>query len=159
MTGEPRLSPERRADMEQWLTGHIRARRRRRRNLAIVGAVGAGAVSLGLAAWIVLAPREVQERWVDCYAAADLDSAHAGAARSNSDPLEDRDAIALAMCADMWERGLVDGAPHEEAPELALCMRPDRSLAAFPRNAAGVVETDRDLCAGLGLRTPTPAAE
>ena len=92
MSDQPRLSPERRAAMGEWLQGHIARRRRRRRRLAIAGAAGAGVLTLGLAAAIVLAPQEVQDRWVECYPEADLSSPYATGVRDGAEPVGDSQA-------------------------------------------------------------------
>ncbi|MFG6402524.1 hypothetical protein [Microbacterium sp. P04] len=152
MSDEPRLSPERREAMQNWLKGRIRAQRRRRRGLAITGAVGGGVAVLGLVAWMVVAPQEVQDRWVDCYAAADTGAPFATAARSNSDAVEDRNAVALAACGELWRQGLVDGTKHSDAPEFVLCQRTDLSLAAYPLSDGTTAD---GLCSSLGQKPPT----
>lgn len=152
MSDDPRLSPERRAAMQAWLSRRIDARRRRRRGFVIAGAVGGGVAVLGLAAWIVVAPQEVQERWVDCYAAVDTDAAFATAVRSNADAVDDRTAAALSACGELWKHGLVDGVEHVTAPEFVLCQRTDRSLAAFPL-LGGVAAGE--VCTSVGLTPPT----
>lgn len=149
---QQRLSPERREAMRQWLDGRIRARRRRRRVLAVAGAAAGGVVALGLVAWLVVAPQEVQDRWVDCYAAADTSAPYATAVRSDADAVDDRNRFARAACQALWRQGLVDGEKHEDAPEFALCQRTDLSLAAFPL-APG--EAADELCTRLGLKPPT----
>lgn len=152
MSDQPRLSPERRAAMGEWLQGHIARRRRRRRRLAIAGAAGAGVLTLGLAAAIVLAPQEVQDRWVECYPEADLSSPYATGVRDGAEPVGDREAYALSMCENLWEQGLVDGTARDAAPELVLCRRADLSLLAFPRDDSAAPA--EEFCRDLGLYTP-----
>lgn len=152
MSDEARLSPERRQAMQVWLARRIEARRRRRRGLVIAGALGGGVAAFGLAAWMVVAPQEVQDRWVDCYAAADTDAAFATAARSASDPIDDRNAVAISACGELWEHGLIDGVEHDTAPVFVLCQRTDLSLAAFPLAEGSAAS---ELCTNLGLRPPT----
>jgi hypothetical protein len=152
MSDEARLSPERRDAMQKWLAQRIETKRRRRRGLVIAGAVGGGVAALGLVAWMVVAPQEVQDRWVDCYASPDTGAAFATAARTNSDPIDDRNAMALSACGELWKHGLIDGEQHETAPEFVLCQRTDLSLAAFPLTE-GLAASE--LCTTVGLKPPT----
>ncbi|GAB3617118.1 hypothetical protein GCM10027416_16750 [Okibacterium endophyticum] len=164
MSTPPSLSPERRAEMREWVMRHVERRKRRRRRVAMAGVGVVGVAALVTAAWVVIAPQLVQERWAFCYEEPSLDASHSEGVRSESDDLGDPVAHALDMCATLWATGIIGqpstgepptGEKIYPVPELTLCVRTDQSLAVFPTGEPGSSATDaNDFCSSLGLRAP-----
>jgi hypothetical protein len=139
----------------------VRARRRTitHRFAAVAGAVALVAASTaGLL--VVQQASSTMLNVAECYSAADLESAHWGAVRTDEEmpsgipPLSVRVANATEMCATSWRFGTNSDDRSIEpgefpVPPLVACTLPDGRIAVFPSNDPASVA-----CAALGLPDP-----
>ncbi len=151
--------------MRGWVTGYVQRSKRRRRRMAVAGIAAASVATLATAAWIIISPQQVQERWAFCYEDAALDAPHSEGVRHSGDELGNPAANALDMCATLWSAGIlggtagvpVTGEPVHPVPDLALCVRADQALAVFPVGPASDTPTlitgpdATEFCSSLGL--------
>lgn len=161
---EPEMSQVRTTAIRGLLAEHIRQepelRRRRVRRRALLWA-GVGVLSLGVAgtgAAIVLGTAPVTDTSiVHCLSSTEpqLDGTYPGSSATIPDGSgPGRVDDALALCSQMWQQGVLDGAVDPTAPSQALDGRDIPALqvcVARDGSAAVVPSAHRGICPSLGM--------